>query len=47
MLQWSKNYDIGKDKLKERISLYREKVITLRNNNDIKAFLEKCITTTK
>lgn len=47
MLQWSKDYDIGKDKLKDRISLYREKVITLRNNNDIKAFLEKCITTTK
>ena len=40
MLQWSKDYDAGKDNLKFRISLYREKVITLRNNKDINAFLE-------
>lgn len=43
MLKWSKDYDKGKDKFNERISPYQEKVITLRNNKDIKAFLERCI----
>ncbi len=36
MLQWSKDYDSGKDKLKSKISNYEEKVIILRNN------IEKC-----
>lgn len=35
MLQWSKDYDSGKDKLKSKISIYEEKVIILRNNDDI------------
>lgn len=35
MLQWSKDYDSGKDKLKSKISNYEEKVIILRNNDDI------------
>lgn len=39
MLQWSNNYDVGKDTLKERISKYQEKVITLRNNKEINTFL--------
>lgn len=42
MLQWSKDYDSGKDKLKDRISLYQEKVIILRSNKDINAFLNRC-----
>lgn len=40
MLQWSKDYDEGKDNLKDRISPYKEKVITLKNNKDINIFLE-------
>ena len=43
ILQWSKDYDTGKDNLKERVSSYQEKVITLRNNKDINAFLERQI----
>lgn len=41
MLQWSKNYDSGKDKLKSKISIYEEKVIVLRNTNDIKNLIFK------
>lgn len=40
MLQWSKDYDEGKDNLKDRISPYKEKVITLKNSKDINKFLE-------
>lgn len=43
MLKWSKDYDLGKDKLKDRISSYQEKVITLRNNKDIDVFLNQCL----
>lgn len=43
MFKWSKDYDTGKDNLKERILDYKEKVITLRNNKDIYAFMERCI----
>ncbi len=39
MLQWSKDYDTGKDNLKDRIALYKEKIIILRNNKDISKFL--------
>ncbi len=35
MIQWSKDYDSGKDKLKSKLSIYEEKVIVLRNTNDI------------
>ena len=42
MLQWSKDYDEGKENLKDRISPYKEKVITLKNNKDIHVFLEHC-----
>jgi len=44
MLQWSKDYDSGKDKLKQRIYPYKEKVITLKNNKDINEFIESFIT---
>ncbi len=47
MLQWSKDYDAGKDKLKERVFQHQEKVITLRNNKDINEFLERCINSIK
>lgn len=40
MLQWSKDYDEEKDHLKDRISPYKEKVITLKNSKDINKFLE-------
>jgi len=43
MLKWAKDYDLGKDKLKDRISLYQDKVITLRNNKDIDVFLKQCL----
>ncbi len=43
MLKWSKDYDTGKDKLKDRISIYQEKVITIRNNKEISEFLESCM----
>ena len=39
MLQWSKNYDMGKDELKIRISSYQEKTVVLRNTSDVKALL--------
>jgi adenylate kinase family enzyme len=39
MLQWSKDYDAGRDDLKGRIVHYEEKVIIIRNNKDIKEFL--------
>lgn len=44
MLKWSKDYDSGKDNLKERIAPYQGKVVILRNNKDIHAFLRRCIT---
>lgn len=43
MLQWSKDYDSGKDKLKSKISNYEEKVIILRNNDDINNLIVKNI----
>lgn len=43
MLKWSKDYDAGKDKLKERISQYKEKVLILRNKKDINALKEYLI----
>lgn len=39
MLKWSKDYDDGKDNLKERISIYRGKLIILRTRKDINSFL--------
>jgi len=47
MLQWSKDYDEGKDNLKDRISLYKEKVIILKNNKDINVFIEGYLNTKK
>ena len=41
MLRWSKDYDLGKDKLKERISPYQEKVVILKNNKNISKYIEK------
>jgi adenylate kinase family enzyme len=40
MYQWSRNYDTGKDNLKERIIKYQEKIITLKRKKDIDLFLE-------
>lgn len=47
MLKWAKDYDLGKDKLKDRISTYQEKVIVLRNNKDINNFIETCTNSKK
>lgn len=41
MLKWSRDYDSGKDKLKHRISGYREKTIILRNKRDIDNFINR------
>ena len=41
MLRWSKDYDLGKDKLKERISPYQKKVVVMKSNNEINKFNEK------
>lgn len=43
MFRWSRDYDTGKDTLKERILHYQEKVIILRNNKDINIFMDRCI----
>ena len=43
MFKWSKDYDTGKDNLKERLSPYQEKVIILRNNKDINEFIMRNI----
>jgi adenylate kinase family enzyme len=40
MFEWSKDYDIGKDNLKERIAPYQSKIITLKNDKDINLFME-------
>jgi len=42
MFHWSKDYELGIDNLKERISPYQEKVIVLKNNREIKNFISKC-----
>ncbi len=47
MLRWSKDYDLGKDNLKDRISTYQEKVIVIRNRKDINNFIERCINSIK
>ncbi len=39
MFKWSKEYEVGRDGLKLRLSTYKGKVIILRNNTDIKEFL--------
>lgn len=41
MLKWSKDYDTGIDNLKDRISCYDEKIITLTNRKDMMKFLCK------
>ncbi len=38
MLKWSKDYDTGRDNLKERIASYKDKVVTITNNMDMKEF---------
>jgi len=43
MLQWSKDYDLGIDNLKERISTYQEKVIVIKNDGEINKFIRKYI----
>lgn len=39
MFKWSKEYEIGRDGLKLRLSTYKDKIIILRSNKDIKEFL--------
>jgi adenylate kinase family enzyme len=39
MLQWSKDYDLGKDKLKERLTPYQNKVIILKSNRCINHYV--------
>lgn len=41
MFKWSRDYDTGKDGLKERIVTYQDKIINLRSNKDIDEFLGK------
>jgi adenylate kinase family enzyme len=43
MFKWSKNYDTGKDKLKERIGKHKHKVTILKSHKDIRGFLENCL----
>lgn len=42
MLHWSKDYDLGIDKLKERIAPYQGKVIVIKNDREINNFIRKC-----
>lgn len=39
MLQWSKNYDTGKDNLLERLVEFQDKLVIIRNNKDIRKFI--------
>lgn len=39
MFKWSKEYEMGRDGLKLRLSTYKDKVILLRSNKDIEEFL--------
>ena len=39
MFKWSKEYEMGRDGLKLRLSLYKNKLIILRSNKDIKKFI--------
>jgi adenylate kinase family enzyme len=39
MYRWSNDYDTGKDSLKERMFIYQEKVIVLKNDKDICNYL--------
>ena len=41
MFKWSKDYDKGRDNLKERLLPYKEKIIILRKNKEVKEFLLK------
>jgi hypothetical protein len=41
MFRWSKDYNTGKDNLKERISPYQDKTITVSNDRDIKILLDQ------
>jgi adenylate kinase family enzyme len=41
MFRWTRAYDTGEDNLKERIAVYKDKVVTLRNNKDIKVHLKE------
>ncbi|HEX2944845.1 MAG TPA: AAA family ATPase [Clostridia bacterium] len=41
MLRWSRDYDLQRDGLKDRIRQYERKVTTLRNSKAIDAFLEQ------
>lgn len=40
MLKWTKDYDLGKDNLKERISVYQKKVVVLKNSRYISDFIK-------
>jgi Adenylate kinase and related kinases len=41
MFQWTKDYDSGRDGLKERITVYQKKVVVLKSNQDIREYLER------
>lgn len=40
MLKWSKDYDLEKDKLKERLTPYKNKVVSLKVNKEIRDYLK-------
>lgn len=39
MFKWSRNFKSGKDGLRDRLSLYGDKVVVLRNNKEVEKFL--------
>lgn len=41
MFRWIKNYESGKDGTKSRIELFKDKVVYLKNQNDIDDFIFK------
>lgn len=40
MLKWSKDYDLGKDKLKERLIPYTNKTILINNKKELQSYLK-------
>lgn len=40
MFRWSKNYESGADNIKKRLLPYRDKIVILRSNKDIRSYLK-------
>lgn len=41
MFRWSKNYETGKDDIRQRLQAYKDKLVVLRTNTQVKQFLSQ------